>query len=370
MRGSGQAIRVGGSPSLRTSAVADRARARARSLALPLLVLVVPWQAWWRAGFLAQVGVLEEPSKQQEDQEEPPAGSPFPESPQPGSGASSLPGDLRLAVFDLAGTTLDDIVDGQPLAVSAICDAFEREGFKVSGDAVTPYRGLEKREAIARLYRELRGDVHNEESGSAMVERIYSHFLEALNEILRQGPLSEVPGTSGTFMQLRSRGVAIAISSGFPTQIMYDLVGRLGWQVDAVVPAQRPSPDAVYQAMRATGVPAAAQVVKVGDTVADVEEGRRAGVWTVAVLTGTQQEGALRAAGPDFVLSSVADIPGLLGPEVPAGPPTEAEAEEEEREAPATVEPEPEVQKEDEPEEPPRQPIGPKTEEESAEPQD
>jgi phosphoglycolate phosphatase-like HAD superfamily hydrolase len=51
---------------------------------------------------------------------------------------------------------------------------------------------------------------------------------------------------------------------------------------------------------------------KVGDTGADVEEGRNAGVWTLSVVTGTQGHDALAAARPDFILDSVVDLPSLL----------------------------------------------------------
>merc|ERR1711971_34465 len=40
--------------------------------------------------------------------------------------------------------------------------------------------------------------------------------------------------------------------------------------------------------------------------------GRRAGVWTAAVLTGTQGRPTLQGAKPHFLLDSVAEIPALL----------------------------------------------------------
>jgi phosphoglycolate phosphatase-like HAD superfamily hydrolase len=68
----------------------------------------------------------------------------------------------------------------------------------------------------------------------------------------------------------------------------------------------------VFDAMAHFAIDDPRAVVKVGDTVADVEEGRNAGAWTVSVLTGTQSRGTLTAAGPDFILASVADLPSLF----------------------------------------------------------
>jgi phosphoglycolate phosphatase-like HAD superfamily hydrolase len=44
----------------------------------------------------------------------------------------------------------------------------------------------------------------------------------------------------------------------------------------------------------------------------DVEEGRNAGAWTAAVLTGSQSEEVLRMARPDFLLPSIREVVGLF----------------------------------------------------------
>jgi len=68
----------------------------------------------------------------------------------------------------------------------------------------------------------------------------------------------------------------------------------------------------IHHAMEHFGIDDPRRVLKVGDTVSDIEEGRNAGTWTAAVVTGTQSEERLRAASPDFILPSVADIPILF----------------------------------------------------------
>jgi phosphoglycolate phosphatase-like HAD superfamily hydrolase len=44
-----------------------------------------------------------------------------------------------------------------------------------------------------------------------------------------------------------------------------------------------------------------------------MEEGKNAGTWTAAVLSGTQTKYILKDAGPDFVLRSVVDVPTIFG---------------------------------------------------------
>lgn len=263
----------------------------------------------------------------------PPSDRPEESSAAPGL----LPGGLQLAVFDLAGTTLDDRVNGQPLAIVAICEAFAGAGVQVDPSAVTRYRGLEKREAIRQILGEMGGgdgdraddgddaqprtgqddDDHDAQSRKGvdqdeLVEEVYARFTEALDGLLRTHLFSEIPGTTAAFSALHQQGAKIVIGSGFAIHVVQDLVGRLGWDVDHIVFAQRPQPDAIQKAMRIFNVSDRRAVLKVGDTVADVEEGRAAGVFTVAVLTGTQPRASLEAAGPDLVLGTVGEIPGAL----------------------------------------------------------
>lgn len=294
---------------------ATGARRRARSM-LPLLLAVslvlVPFRCWIGSSVEA---------------ESPPA-SARPEESSVAEGAQ--PRGLQLAVFGLAGTTLDDKVDGQPLAIVAMCEAFASANMQVDPSAVTKYRGLEKREAIRQILGEMNGgDYVRNYDGDAqprkgedpdeLVEEVYARFTEARDRLLTTRFFSEIPGTSAAFSALHQQGVKIVIGSGFAIHVVQDVVARLHWDVDHIVFAQRPRSDAIQKAMHIFNVSDRRAVLKVGDTVADVEEGRAAGVFTVAVLTGTQPRARLEAAGPDLVLGSVAEIPRALPSSVVVG---------------------------------------------------
>lgn len=93
----------------------------------------------------------------------------------------------------------------------------------------------------------------------------------------------------------------------------------LQWQdlVDCICSAEkvgkgRPDPAMIQEAMKCFGVTDPRSVVKVGDTKADIDEGKNAGCWTVAVLTGTQTVECLREKNPDFIINSVKELPNLL----------------------------------------------------------
>ena len=54
------------------------------------------------------------------------------------------------------------------------------------------------------------------------------------------------------------------------------------------------------------------RVMKVDDTFKGIEEGVRAGVVTIGVLTGTHSREKLQSANPTSILESVKDLPIYL----------------------------------------------------------
>ena len=85
-----------------------------------------------------------------------------------------------------------------------------------------------------------------------------------------------------------------------------------GWTTSADVESTKPEPDLVKAALEKVG---ADEGVMVGDTPWDVEAARKAGVDTIAVLTGGFSEAELREAGAVAVFESVRELrdSGSLG---------------------------------------------------------
>mmetsp|Transcript_117683 Transcript_117683/g.305391 ORF Transcript_117683/g.305391 Transcript_117683/m.305391 type:complete len:241 (+) Transcript_117683:73-795(+) len=229
-----------------------------------------------------------------------------------------LPGDIELVLFDMAGTTVDDLVNGEPLVIAAFRAAFlAHDGSQVALEQANEVRGYEKREALRRLLCAVRS-IDASEVDQAEVDKLFGIFREELDKLTACMD-TEVAGTSAAFGALRSRGVKVCVGSGFPEHVVQNIVANMGWAVDGAFSSEalgagRPDPIMVNAAMSHCGVTDPRRVVKVGDTVVDIEEGRNAGVHTVAVLTGTQGREKLEAARPDFVVPSVADLLGLLLP--------------------------------------------------------
>lgn len=228
--------------------------------------------------------------------------------------ARPLPGNTQLVVFDMAGTTVDDLVDGQPLVIAAFCAAFlAHDGSIITFDQANAVRGYEKREALHRLLCVSRGIEH---ADAAEVDALFSIFRLELDK-LTGCMKTEIKGTSDVFAELRKRGIKVCVGSGFPQAAVDTIVANMGWAVDAVFSSEalgagRPDPVMVNKAMEHCGITDRRRVVKVGDTSVDIEEGRNAGVFTVAVLTGTQSRDKLATLEPDCIIPSVAELPQMF----------------------------------------------------------
>ena len=228
-----------------------------------------------------------------------------------------LPQPIQLAMFDMAGTTVNDKVDGHPLMVISMMRAFAKHGIELAPNLINKHRGKQKSEAIQTLLREVA------ELSPADVERVgdgvYRDFLHELESNLSS--ISEIDGATELFRHLKSKDIHIGVGSGFPMQIVQAIISRLGWLdkglLDYVGSAEqvgvgRPNPKMIHDAMQQLSITDGQKVVKIGDTVVDVQEGKNAGAWTVAVLTGSQTEAQLMAAAPDYILSSIRELRTLI----------------------------------------------------------
>jgi len=68
----------------------------------------------------------------------------------------------------------------------------------------------------------------------------------------------------------------------------------------------------IFDAIKHLNLPEAAKILKIGDTVVDVQEGKNANVNTAMVLTGTQTVANLKNIKPDYIFESIKDLRKVL----------------------------------------------------------
>lgn len=253
-------------------------------------------------------------------------------------------GPVQAVILDWAGTAVDHGCRG-PVAV--FTRAFERFGITPTTDEVRAPMGREKREHVAAMLAMPRlAALWKEKNGHAPDDADVSAVFAAVSELMPEtlaDYAEPVPGCVEAMARLRDMGVKVGSCTGYSRAMMENLLPRAaaaGYVPDCVVaadevPAGRPWPWMCQRNCMEMGVFPPEAVIKVGDTVADIEEGLNAGHWVAAVtrtsnaLGLTAEEAAamppeelarreaelarsFREAGAHFVISSVADLPDLV----------------------------------------------------------
>jgi phosphonatase-like hydrolase len=223
---------------------------------------------------------------------------------------------IELVVFDMAGTTVSE----GGAVYQALRDTLAANGLNVTDDAIHPVKGTDKREALRTLIEQsnLRDEL------LPGLDSIHEDFVERMIAFYRTDlSVSEMPGASATFRQLKQQGIKVALNTGFSRDIAQTLIDRLGWERDGLIDASvtsdevergRPFPWMIRRLMQKVGVKEARRVAKIGDAPADLWEGKNAGCGLVIGVTGGSSTRAQLASLPhDYLIGTVAELPALLG---------------------------------------------------------
>jgi len=219
---------------------------------------------------------------------------------------------VRVAVLDMAGTTLSD--DG--LVTAAARAAFDAVGIGPDHpDAGRHLAEFDRRMGQAKdaVFLDLLGD---EALVAPAMEAFEASYLEAVGD----GAAQPLPGADETLRRLRDLGVRTCLTTGFPVAIQEALVERVGWAdvVDLwLAPVEglrgRPFPDLVLTAAVRLEADDVREVAVVGDTTNDLVAGTRAGAGVVAgVLSGAHGRAALEAAPHTHVLDTVVEFADVV----------------------------------------------------------
>ena len=206
---------------------------------------------------------------------------------------------IKLVVFDWAGTTVDH---GCFAPVQPFIDVLTRNGVTISASDARGPMGIDKKEHLRALLAlphaaKQWGDHHGSaEAMEADVDRLFAEMTPLAVESVR-GHTQLIDGVREMAAELRRRGLKIGATTGYFTeaaQACHLAAAEQGYRPDAAfcvsdVTCGRPAPFMIYRNMEATGMYPAASVLKIGDTVPDIEEGLNAGCWSAGVvLTGSE----------------------------------------------------------------------------------
>jgi phosphoglycolate phosphatase len=222
------------------------------------------------------------------------------------------PVPIRLAVLDMAGTTVSD----NGLVTTAFLAALEHIGIHGDDPAVPGYLAFVQAtmgQSKIVVFRGLLGD-------EAQAQAATAAFEAAVAEAVRDGGIEPIPGAEAAFETMRSRGIAICLTTGFSAATQELIVETLDWSelIDlTLAPGPdrrgRPYPDLALIALLRLEIDDVRSLAVAGDTANDLVAGWRAGAGIVAgVLTGAHDRATLEAAPHTHILDSIAELPGLV----------------------------------------------------------
>lgn len=251
---------------------------------------------------------------------------------------------ISCIIMDWAGTAVDF---GCFAPLNAFLRVFGEQGMDITYRQAREPMGLLKIEHIKAILRmpEVEAQfhkIHHRNWTMDDVQEMYGSFEKHLFASL-ENFTTPIPGVIDTLAYLRSEGIKVGSTTGY-TEAMMEVVrpgaAAKGYIVDNLVtpdhlPAGRPDPYMIYRNMIDLAVPSVDEVVKVGDTIADIKEGLNAKVWSVGIITGSNELGLteedyaampnekliemkevvrkrMLGAGAHYVLDNIKELPACI----------------------------------------------------------
>lgn len=221
-------------------------------------------------------------------------------------------GPLKGIILDWAGTTMDY---GCYAPAVVFVQVYERKGVPITMEEARQPMGAHKRVHIASIAKipsvAMRWRAkHGRDITEADIDAMFADFVP-----LQMACLADyadlIPGCLDSVKAFRARGLKIGSTTGYTVEMMQLLLAeakKRGYEPDSSVcagevPFGRPEPWMCLQNMRNLRIFPPHAVVKVGDTLPDIEEGLNAGMWTIGLAkTGNEmglKEHEIAKLGPE-----------------------------------------------------------------------
>lgn len=221
---------------------------------------------------------------------------------------------IKLAIFDIAGTTLAD----DNAVFTAFRKAFETHGYDVSEEMVNPLMGYKKPVAVKMMLEKL-----NVKPEPHKVEEIHDFFVDEMVDYYEFSPnVRSIQGAEEAMWALKDKGIRIALNTGFSREITDAILDRMQWVdmglVDDYIASDevengRPDPSMIRKLMERAEISDPKEVVKIGDTEVDINEGKNAGcALVIAVTTGAFTKEQLEEYSPDHIISNLSELSSIL----------------------------------------------------------
>ncbi|MCL2881751.1 MAG: 2-aminoethylphosphonate--pyruvate transaminase [Coriobacteriia bacterium] len=200
---------------------------------------------------------------------------------------------IKAVVFDWAGTMVDY---GCMAPVKGFIEGFRSIGYEISDEMARKPMGIAKLDHTRAIAAMIAEPITEEQ-----ILEAYRIFEETMFADIEQY-CDVLPYVIEAVAMLKRQGIHVGSTTGYTDKMMEKVIpaaARQGYTPDlCVTPDQvakgRPYPYMMWQNLMHFNLTDPREVIKVGDTVADIEEGKAADCWTVGVIMGSSDLGLTR----------------------------------------------------------------------------
>jgi phosphonatase-like hydrolase len=234
---------------------------------------------------------------------------------------------ISMVMFDLAGTTVYDDNEVRDCLYKAALE-FDLD---TAPDEILQHMGTNKIHLFQFLLARSQGKQIEFEDFEKIqdpetydfAKKVFDRYEQLMIAHYRAG-VKEIPGAADTFRWCQENGIQVATDTGFHGAITEAIMDGLGWIENGLVDVSvhvecipggrgRPAPYMIFYAMQKLNIQSVHEVIKVGDTPADMLEGRNAGCGgVVGVLSGSRSVVSWGKYRHTHVIESVQDLPALI----------------------------------------------------------
>lgn len=217
---------------------------------------------------------------------------------------------IRLLVCDMAGTTVHE----GGLVYKTLYNTIKGYDIYIKPEDMSKWYGVNKTEVLQHF---INTDIEYKDNPAILPQMLHT-FKENLTKSYRdENSVGLIhPNLPSLLNSFRDNDIKIALNSGFSVDIQESLIENLGMNefIDGYisseeVPKGRPEPFMIETLMDRFNISDSSQVIKIGDSVNDILEGKHAGCFaSIGVLSGADSKEKLKNAGADIILESVMDL--------------------------------------------------------------
>ncbi len=235
-------------------------------------------------------------------------------------------GKISMVVFDLSGTTVSD----DNAVAKSLYEAAKDFNLDVTLEDFEKTIGTNKIHLYQFMIARNKGhevSIQNlEKYNFPEYHDLAMEVFELYSEIMvayYRNQVKAIPGAEDVFRWCRSQAIKVVTDTGFHRDVNTAIMEGLQWKerglVDLTLDVEntngigRPAPYMIFHAMMELGIQSVREVIKIGDTPADLLSGHNAGcIGNIGVLSGTNTKEIFDHYPHTHILPSVVELPSLI----------------------------------------------------------